>query len=243
MSTQLQHAASLLASDIAGQDVAVVLQLLSAKFSGAVTFSTSFSKEDQVITHLLQQHAPDATVFTLDTGRFFKQTYDVWASTNAHFGIKIDSYFPERLEIEKYLDQNGPNAFYQSVELRKECCHIRKVEPLKRALAGYSVWITGLRAAHSSARQSLKKIEWDEAHQIIKYNPLLHWNDEEIDAYIRKYQLPYNSLHDKGYVSIGCEPCTRAIRPGEDFRAGRWWWEDSTKKECGLHTSDVSIKN
>lgn len=243
MSTQLQHAASLLARDIAGQDAASVLQSLSGKFPGAITFSTSFSKEDQVITHLLRQQTPDATIFTLDTGRFFRETYDVWASTNAHFGIRIEAYFPERPDIEQYLGQNGPNAFYESVELRKECCFIRKVAPLKRALAGYSVWVTGLRAAHSSSRQHLKEIEWDETHQIIKYNPLLYWNDEEVDAYIRKYQLPYNSLHDKGYLSIGCEPCTRPVRPGEDFRAGRWWWEDNSKKECGLHTSDVSTKN
>jgi len=243
MSTQLQHAASLLARDIAGQDAASVLQSLQAKFPGAITFSTSFSKEDQVVTHLLRQYAPDATIFTLDTGRFFSQTYDVWASTNAHFDIRIASYFPDRPDLEQYLNQNGPNAFYQSIELRKECCRIRKVEPLKRALAGYSVWITGLRAVHSATRQRLNEVTWDEGHQIIKYNPLLYWSDPEIDAYIRKYQLPYNSLHDKGYPSIGCEPCTRPVKPGEDLRAGRWWWEDTGKKECGLHTSDVSTKN
>lgn len=215
--------------------IADTLLLLGQAFPGAVTFSTSFSYEDQIITDLIQKSAPDISIFTLDTGRMFPETYGVWSRTNERYNIKVTPYYPDTKSIETFVAANGPNAFYESLDLRKGCCFIRKVEPLKRALAGHSVWITGLRAEHSAARQTLHTIEWDEGNQIIKYNPLLYWGFEKVLEYINQHNVPYNSLHDKGFVSIGCAPCTRAIRAGEDFRAGRWWWEDESKKECGLH--------
>jgi len=235
MSTSLRHAAVSLARAAAAHDSVHVLSMLQAEFPGKVVFSTSFSNEDQVITHLICTHAPQVRLFTLDTGRFFNQTYQVWAETHAHFGITIKPYTPDNTLLQPYLEMHGPNAFYNAVALRKECCHIRKVEPLQRALAGNAVWITGLRAAHSPERQHLQQIEWDDTHQVIKYHPLLHWTTEAVSDYVRRHHLPYNTLHDKGFASIGCEPCTRAVCPGEDVRAGRWWWEDDSKKECGLH--------
>lgn len=225
-----------LSDEVANLTIDAALALLDKNFPGAVTFSTSFSNEDQVITDLIDKSKTGVKIFTLDTGRLFEQTYATWESTNAYYGIHIKSYSPNTALLEAYLEQKGPNAFYQSVENRKECCNIRKVIPLKKALKGNSIWITGIRAAHSAGRQSTSLIEWDEENQIIKYNPLLHWTDEEVAEYIHQHKIPYNTMHDKGYPSIGCAPCTRAIRPGEDFRAGRWWWEESNK-ECGLHTN------
>jgi phosphoadenosine phosphosulfate reductase len=217
-------------------NIAQMLQLLDTYYPGTVTFSTSFSNEDQVIAHHIAQSKTAISLFTLDTGRLFQATYNVWESTKTLLGLDIKAYYPEPAAIQAYTLAKGPNAFYQSPELRKECCFIRKVLPLKRALAGQSVWITGLRADHSPERKDIPQFEWDEQNGVVKYHPLLHWTTADVDAYIKQFHLPYNSLVDKGFVSIGCEPCTRAIRPGEDFRAGRWWWEDSSKKECGLHS-------
>jgi phosphoadenosine phosphosulfate reductase len=211
------------------------LELLSAEFPGQSVFSTSFSVEDQVIAHHILAGSIPISIFTLDTGRLFAETYSVWSRTNEKYDTKILAYYPDRELLEGYLNERGPNAFYESVTNRKDCCHIRKVEPLRRALAGNAVWVTGLRAEHSPERKDHQLIEWDENNKVIKYNPLLHWSTEEVKNYIDENEVPYNALHDKGFVSIGCAPCTRAIRPGEDFRAGRWWWEDSSKKECGLH--------
>ncbi|MEN9686967.1 MAG: hypothetical protein RLZZ28_2753 [Bacteroidota bacterium] len=211
------------------------LASLAAANPGKVTFSTSFSYEDQVITHLINDAALPISLFTLDTGRLFAETYSVWSATVTRYAIPIRAYFPKENLLEEFVAKNGPNAFYESVENRKNCCHIRKVEPLKRALQGNKIWITGLRAAHSSARQDLPMLEWDEVNQLIKYHPLLHWTTDEVKTFIEENNIPYNPLHNKGFVSIGCAPCTRAIKPGEDFRAGRWWWEESNKKECGLH--------
>lgn len=211
------------------------LALLADQFPGQVVFSTSFGIEDQVIAdHILSNRLP-ISIFTLDTGRLFAETYSVWSSTNEKYQTKIKAYYPDRALLEEYLDERGPNAFYESVANRKDCCHIRKVEPLRRALAGQAVWITGLRAEQSPERKDLPLLEWDENNKVIKYNPLLHWDAAAVRDYIDQHDVPYNSLHDKGFVSIGCAPCTRAVRPGEDFRAGRWWWEDNSKKECGLH--------
>ena len=226
---------SSLQAQIESLSIADALQVLAQAFPGKVTFSTSFSYEDQIITDLIQKHAPEVSVFTLDTGRLFPETYSVWSRTNDRYGIHVTPFYPDTEAIQTFVSANGPNAFYESLDLRKGCCFIRKVEPLRRALAPNAVWITGLRAEHSASRQSLDVIEWDEANQIIKYNPLLHWSFEKVLEYINEHNVPYNSLHDKGFVSIGCAPCTRAIKPGEDFRAGRWWWEDESKKECGLH--------
>jgi phosphoadenosine phosphosulfate reductase len=211
------------------------IEWLTNEYTGQVIFSTSFSYEDQVITHDILSNNLPVKIFTLDTGRLFAETYSVWSSTNEKYNTKIKAYYPNETALQEFIEAKGPNSFYESVDNRKQCCFIRKVEPLKRALAGNAIWITGLRAEHSAERTNLPIIEWDEANQIIKYHPLLHWTTEETKNYIAKNHVPYNPLHDKGFVSIGCAPCTRAIKPGEDFRAGRWWWEDADKKECGLH--------
>jgi phosphoadenosine phosphosulfate reductase len=211
------------------------IKYMEEQYPGAVTFSSSFSFEDQVITHEILSNEIPVKIFTLDTGRNFAETYSVWNSTNEKYNTKIKAYYPNQDTLQTFIEANGPNSFYESVENRKACCAIRKVEPLQRALKGNKVWITGLRAEHSPDRSDLPIIEWDEANQIIKYHPLLNWTTDEVKEYINKNQVPYNPLHDKGFVSIGCAPCTRAIKPGEDFRAGRWWWEDASKKECGLH--------
>ena len=211
------------------------LRELVQLFPGRVVFSTSFGFEDQVITQLIHNAGADIGIFTLDTGRLFPETYSTWNATVERYGIPIKAYYPDAGKLGEWTSVNGPNAFYVSPELRKSCCHIRKVEPLRKALAGQKVWITGIRASQSSERKDTPILEWDPVHEIIKYHPLLHWSDEETKDFIKAWNVPYNPLHDKGFVSIGCAPCTRAIRPGEDFRAGRWWWEDQSKKECGLH--------
>lgn len=212
---------------------------LTERFPGKVVFSTSFSYEDQVISHyILKNHLP-IKIFTLDTGRLFPETYSVWNATNDKYNTRVIAYTPEHALLENFVSERGPNSFYESVQNRKDCCYIRKVEPLKRALKDNAVWITGLRAEHSAERHDIPQVEWDEGNKLIKYHPLLHWTFDEVKEYISSNDIPYNPLHDKGFVSIGCAPCTRAIRPGEDFRAGRWWWEDSAKKECGLHVNVV----
>ena len=215
-----------------------VLIALTKEFPGQVTFSTSFSYEDQVITHKILSNNLPITIFTLDTGRLFAETYSVWSATNEKYHTHIKAYYPDHSLLENFIAEKGPNSFYESIENRKGCCYIRKVDPLKRALKDNSVWITGLRAEHSADRHDMPQVEWDESNNIIKYHPILHWTTEEVKRYISQNDIPYNPLHDKGFVSIGCAPCTRAIRPGEDFRAGRWWWEDNTKKECGLHVHE-----
>lgn len=235
MNTSLQNYIPELTYQSSGLPMAEFLSLLARQFPGQVTFSTSFSFEDQVIAHEILSNALPISVFTLDTGRLFAETYSVWSSTNAKYQSNVKAYYPNNTSLETFVQENGPNAFYESVDNRKKCCFIRKVEPLKRALKGNAIWITGLRAEHSPDRNNLATVEWDEGNQIIKYNPILHWTTEQVRKYIDDNNVPYNPLHDKGFVSIGCAPCTRAIRPGEDFRAGRWWWEDAAKKECGLH--------
>lgn len=212
------------------------LSLLVQGYHQTTVFSTSFSMEDQVITHLIARQQLPVTVFTLDTGRLFPETYSVWSRTLEFYGIGITAYSPDTITIEKFVREKGPNAFYESVELRQNCCAIRKVEPLKRALAGKKLWITGLRKEHSAGRKNLSPLEWDNSNQILKYHPLLDWTTAAVKEFVNKNGIPYNPLHDKGFVSIGCAPCTRAIREGEDLRAGRWWWEDTSKKECGLHS-------
>jgi phosphoadenosine phosphosulfate reductase len=221
--------------NIDANDIGATLKELVNLFPNSVTFSSSFSYEDQVITDYVARYAPEISIFTLDTGRLFPETYSTWNSTRERYGVKIRAYYPNQETLQDFIEEKGPNSFYESPENRKSCCFIRKVEPLKRALSGNSIWITGLRAEHSPERQNLEIFEWDEANQILKYNPLLHWSTEDVVKHIRENNIPYNILHDRGFISIGCQPCTRAIRPGEDFRAGRWWWEDASKKECGLH--------
>lgn len=229
---------STLLYQIGGLKISDSLQLLVEKYPGQVTFSSSFSYEDQVVTHEILSNQLPISIFTLDTGRLFAETYSVWSSTNAMYNTRVKAYYPNAELLHEFVSSKGPNSFYESVDNRKQCCFIRKVEPLKRALAGKAVWVTGLRAEHSSGRHDLPQLEWDESNQVIKYHPILHWTTEQVKQYISDHHIPYNPLHDKGFVSIGCAPCTRAIRPGEDFRAGRWWWEDAGKKECGLHVHE-----
>ncbi len=235
MNDELKNLLEGLRSGIKDMELSQSLAYLSELFPGKVTLSSSFSWEDQVLSHFVLDAKLDVEIFTLDTGRLFPETYTVWSRTNERYQTRIKAYYPNNQSIESYIAAKGPNAFYNSVTERKECCFIRKVEPLRRALKNKSIWITGLRAEHSPERQDLEILEWDEANSIIKYNPLLHTTTDELKKIIRDNSIPYNPLHDKGFVSIGCAPCTRAIRPGEDFRAGRWWWEENTKKECGLH--------
>lgn len=210
------------------------LTFLADEFKGKVVFSTSFGQEDQVITALIGKNNLPITIFTLDTGRLFQETYDVFHKTLKKYQIDIKTYFPETSAVEELLNQKGPNSFYESVENRKECCFIRKVAPLTKALKGNSIWITGLRAEQSENRNDLDLFEYDEKFDIIKFNPLLKWTLAEVQKYLDDNNVPQNALHKQGFVSIGCAPCTRAIVPGEDIRAGRWWWE-SSHKECGLH--------
>ncbi|WP_118972419.1 phosphoadenylyl-sulfate reductase [Taibaiella koreensis] len=237
MSAVLQQEWHALRDLLPSLSISGMFDVLCERFTGAITFSTSFSNEDQVIIDHVGRISDRIKVFTLDTGRLFPETYQTWAETVAWYNITIEAYFPEASELEPYLHEQGPNSFYRSPEERKTCCHIRKVSPLKRALRGNKVWITGLRAEHSPERQNLEQLEWDEAHQLIKYHPLLHWTTASVNSYIRERRLPYNVLHDRGFASIGCAPCTRALRPGEPLRAGRWWWEEAGKKECGLHAT------
>src|ERR1700760_3438042 len=216
------------------------LALLANEFPGEIVFSTSFGWEDQVITHMIFSNNIPIKVFTLETGRMFPETYYVWNRTMEMYGKPVHAYYPNNELLEKMVNAKGPNSFYESVENRKECCGIRKVEPLKRALAGNKLWVTGIRAEQSASRESMENIEWDDPNQLIKFHPLFHWTLDEVKEYVKKYNVPYNTLHDRGFPSIGCAPCTRAVQPGEDFRAGRWWWEDQSKKECGLHVTDGS---
>jgi phosphoadenosine phosphosulfate reductase len=213
---------------------AEALGFLSDLFPGKMVFSTSLGQEDQVITQLIAVNNIPVHIFSLDTGRLFPETLDLIARTESKYKKRIQVLYPERQSVENLVDKIGINGFYDSVENRKSCCYVRKVEPLKRALAGNSIWVTGLRAEQSANRSSMRKIEWDDANNIIKFNPLLDWSFDQMIAYIEENKIPYNPLHDKGFISIGCAPCTRAISDGEDARAGRWWWEES-KKECGLH--------
>lgn len=208
---------------------------LAEEYTGKVVFSTSFGQEDQVITDLIDKSEAAITIFTLDTGRLFQETYDVFHRTLKKYKTPIKVCFPEAKAVEELLEKKGPNSFFDSVENRKECCSIRKVVPLKKALAGNAVWITGLRAEQSENRSDLNLFEYDDHFQIIKFNPLLKWTLAEVQTYIDTNNVPQNSLHKKGFVSIGCAPCTRAIAEGEDIRAGRWYWEQS-HKECGLHS-------
>jgi phosphoadenosine phosphosulfate reductase len=223
-----------LESRLQGLSAGEGLRLIADLFPEKVVFSTSLGQEDQVITALIASQNLPIQIFSLDTGRLFPETLELLARTESKYKTRIKVYYPQTASVEKWVADNGINGFYESVENRKSCCFVRKVEPLKRALAGNAVWVTGLRAEQSANRSDMKRIEWDESNQIIKYNPLLDWTFEQMIAYIEEHRIPYNPLHDQGFISIGCAPCTRAILPGEDARAGRWWWEDS-KKECGLH--------
>ncbi len=206
-----------------------------AKNHGRAALASSFGMEDMVLIDMIARHDLDIEVFTLDTGRLPEETYALMQETKRRYGLSIEVYFPKAEAVSAYVGENGPNAFYDSVELRKGCCQVRKVEPLKRALAGCGSWITGMRRQQSPTRSDLEAAAFDGDNGLMKFNPLLEWTEKEVWNYIRMFNVPYNALHDRSYPSIGCAPCTRAIAKGEDIRAGRWWWEDALAKECGLH--------
>ena len=212
------------------------LKLIDDLFPRQVVFSSSLGQEDQVITDAIFRNNIPVTVFTIDTGRLFNETYELLDKTIARYKQPVKVYFPDATDVEAFVLQKGINSFYESVDNRKEGGHIRKVKPLNRALAGAKVWVTGLRSEQSANRNQMPMIEWDEGRQLYKFNPLINWTYAEVLEYLNLNNVPYNSLHDKGFISIGCAPCTRAIGHGEDARAGRWWWE-SSQKECGLHVA------
>lgn len=211
-----------------------LLEQIAADYSPAV-LATSYGAEDMVLMDLIAKFAPQIGIFTLDTGRLPKETYDLMQLVKKHYQLDVEVYYPDTLSIEQFVTNNGPNAFYDSVDLRKQCCGIRKVAPLKRALAGKKAWLTGMRRSQSVTRNELPVSEWDADHELQKFSPLTDWSNGEVWKYIRAFDVPFNELHNQGYASIGCAPCTRAITPGEDIRAGRWWWENPETKECGLH--------
>lgn len=216
------------------------LQRITSDFTPAV-FASSLAAEDMVLTDLILRAKLPIGIFTLETGRLHAETLGMLDRIRETYGYEVTPFKPEAAAIEQYVAQHGLNAFYDSVDMRKECCRIRKVEPLNRALAGNKAWVTGQRRAQSTTRNELNVQEDDAAHAMTKFNPLADWSEEDVWHYIRSHGVPYNPLHDKGFPSIGCEPCTRAIQPGEDVRAGRWWWETPESKECGLHVVDGKL--
>ncbi len=225
-----------LAQEWEGHSAEELLVFALETFHPRIALASSFGAEDVVLLDMLVRIRPDARVFTLDTGRLHPETYAVMERCRERYGISLEVYFPQTEAVERLEREKGFFSFRESVEWRKECCAIRKVEPLRRALSTLDAWITGLRREQAVTRTQIQKIEWDLANGgIIKFNPLADWTVDQVWGYIRQYKVPYNALHDRGFPSIGCEPCTRAIKPGEDLRAGRWWWERPEHKECGLH--------
>jgi len=219
----------------AGLSAEEIIKKALTFFGNKITFATSLGAEDQVITYMISKIDKSAEIITLDTGRVFPETYDLLHRTVNRYGIAIKSYYPDTAQVEEMVNTKGINLFYESIENRKLCCNVRKIVPLRRALQGKDAWITGLRREQSVTRTDLKIVEWDAANELIKINPLLEWSEEQVWDYIKTKNIPYNKLHDLGFPSIGCQPCTRAIEKGEDLRAGRWWWEMPDSKECGLH--------
>lgn len=218
------------------QEPQKVLEYFLNEFPETSALSSSLSYEDQTITDMMVGIRKDARIFTLDTGRQFPETYDLIDRTNMQYGIRIEVFFPDWHNVQKMVKERGINLFYDSVEFRHLCCNVRKVEPLKRALQGVEVWISGLRREQSVTRANMQMVEYDTADNVIKLNPLILWTEEQVKEYVRKNGVPFNKLHNEGFPSIGCQPCTRAVKPGEDIRAGRWWWEDPDHRECGLHS-------
>jgi phosphoadenosine phosphosulfate reductase len=212
-----------------------ILSLAYQEFAGTVTFASSLGEEDQVITHMIAEHAPQIPIFTLDTGRLFPETYTLLEHIQKRYSLDFTIYYPDTQAVEAMVKAKGINLFYESIENRKLCCQIRKMDPLKRALAGKKAWICGLRRAQALTRQTIEVVEWDAGNGLVKINPLYNWSMDQLQDYIHTHQIEVNPLHVQGFVSIGCACCTRAIKPGEDIRAGRWWWEQPESKECGLH--------
>jgi phosphoadenosine phosphosulfate reductase len=227
-----------IASLVAG--TRATLERVARDFSPAV-FASSLAAEDMVLTDMIIKSGLPIGIFSLETGRLHAETLAVLDAVKATYGYDIALFRPRQELVDAYVGANGLNAFYDSVEMRKECCRVRKVEPLGRALAGKKAWITGQRRAQSTTRAELAVQEDDTAHGLAKFNPLADWSEADVWDYLREHKVPYNALHDRGYPSIGCEPCTRAVQPGEDVRAGRWWWENPESKECGLHLVDGKL--
>lgn len=227
--------ASGLNAEIANLPIDLQLVELVNRFHGKVAFSTSLSVEDQIITYYIAHLGLDFKVFTLDTGRMFPEVYDLIQRTQSRYKIPIQVSFPEANEVAEMVNNKGINLFYDSVEHRQLCCSVRKIAPLKKALQGYAVWITGLRREQSVTRTELSHVQWDSNNNILKANPLLNWTEKQVWEFVHEKQIPFNPLQTKGYRSIGCQPCTRPIAEDEDVRAGRWWWEQPEFKECGLH--------
>lgn len=229
------HEINVLDEKFARAEANEILEYFINEYKDKTALSSSLGAEDQVLTDLMLKIDKNANIFTLDTGRLHPETYDVMDATNLKYGVKINVFFPLNDDVQKLYSSQGINGHFESIENRKRCCGIRKIEPLKRALKPLKVWITGLRATQSVTRVDMPVVEWDENFEVIKVNPLINWSEEDVWNYIKTNNVPYNKLHDQGFPSIGCAPCTRAIKDGEDIRAGRWWWENPEHKECGLH--------
>ncbi|MCF7973382.1 MAG: phosphoadenylyl-sulfate reductase [Phycisphaerae bacterium] len=212
-----------------------LLRVVLNEFRDKVALSSSLGPEDQVLTHMLCEITDRAKIFTLDTGRLPQETYDVLDQTRARYGVEIEVLFPEAQQVQDMVRREGVNLFYRGVDLRRQCCSVRKIEPLKKRLASLEAWICGLRVEQSTTRSEVARVAVDETFGLIKVSPLAHWTTDQVWDYIRTHDIPYNALHDQGYPSIGCAPCTRAVQPGQDIRSGRWWWEAPEHKECGLH--------
>ncbi len=225
-------------ADLNGKSAQEVIEYFGREFKGEIALSSSLSYEDQAITHMIAS-SPEARdayrVFTLDTGRLFPETYQLIDRTNMTYDINVEVFFPDYKEVQRMVREEGINLFYNSIESRHRCCQIRKLEPLGRAFKGLKAWVCGLRRSQSLTRKDMQLVEWDEKNNLFKINPLIDWSEQEVISFVKKNGVPYNVLHDKGFPSIGCQPCTRAVKPGEDVRAGRWWWESPEHRECGLH--------
>lgn len=207
-------------------------------YGDRIALSSSLSAEDQALTDMMLGINPQARIFSLDTGRLFPETYALLDKTNLHYGIKIEVFCPQTEALQEMVNTQGINLFYESIEKRHLCCQVRKLEPLSRAFRTLDAWVCGLRRGQSVTRNNMQRVEWDERHGLLKINPLIDWSEEQVWAYVREHRVPYNKLHDQGFPSIGCQPCTRAVKPGEDIRSGRWWWEDPQHRECGLHIKE-----
>ncbi len=231
----MQNKIASLNQQLKSSDAFGLLSYFLKEYKGQIALSSSLGLEDQVLTEMVCSIDKEVKIFTLDTGRLFQETYDLIHRTNQKYGIQMTVYFPESNQVEEMVHSKGINLFYNSIEERKLCCRIRKIEPLKRAFTGLEVWICGLRRDQSVTRSNMQPIEWDATNGLIKLNPLIDWTENQVRSYIKDRKIPYNPLHDKDYPSIGCQPCTRAILPEEDLRAGRWWWENPDTRECGLH--------
>lgn len=221
--------------ELQGKSAEKVIAFAGAKFGEKLGFATSLGLEDMVVLDFVRKHAPKTCLFTLDTGRLPEETYQLLQKVREAWGISIHILFPDPAEVEEMVNTQGPNLFYESLEKRKLCCKVRKVNPLRKKLSSLDAWMTGLTHYQAVTRKDTPVVEWDASFSLYKFNPIVHWKKSEVSDYIREHKVPYNALHDRGYPSIGCAPCTRAIKEGEDLRAGRWWWENPEVKECGLH--------